>query len=280
MWKIQKVGALNKKMNNTIKIGTEVKKVAFVDGNRAINENNVEKHVKSLKEFGKNLVPLLYVDAVEVSDRKIFDAVTDEQVTQELYNEYIVVLDGQHRFKAALRLAESDEVNGFTLDSLKWEKVELNGKSFEDILIEVNTRTQPWKGADYINGCILHEPNNEVFRFAKELTDLGVSAKTVNKYLFFDERMSWANVMSDSSKMKDADIGRAKEIWNVVKKFPERIRKRSTIIDYVMSNGGKSHWQTELDKIKGLTDRQRKTFESTQVSKLKEKLETMLSTKN
>ena len=51
-------------MNNTIKIGTEVKKVAFVDGNRAINENNVEKHVKSLKEFGKNLVPLLYVDAV------------------------------------------------------------------------------------------------------------------------------------------------------------------------------------------------------------------------
>ena len=37
------------------------KKIAFVDGNRAINENNVEKHVESLKEFGKNLVPLLYL---------------------------------------------------------------------------------------------------------------------------------------------------------------------------------------------------------------------------
>lgn len=266
-------------MYNDIKINNEMKKVAFVDGNRAINQNNVAKHVESLKEFGKNLVPLLYVDAVEVSNRKIFDAVTDEQVTQELYNGYIVLLDGQHRFKAALRLAESDEANGFTLDSLKWEKVDLNGKSFEDILIEVNTRTQPWKGADYINGCILHEPNNEVFRFAKELTDLGISAKTVNKYLFFDERMSWANVMSDSSKMKDADIGRAKEIWNVAKKFPERIRRRSTIIDYVIDNGGKAHWQIELEKIKALTDRQRKSFESTPVSKLNEKLATMLLTK-
>lgn len=253
------------------------KRIAFVDGNRAINENNVEKHVESLKEFSKNLVPLLYVDATEVGNRKIFDAITDEEVKPEQYGDYNVVLDGQHRFKAALRLADSDEANGFTLDNLKWEKVDLNGKSFEDILIEVNTRTQPWKGADYINGCILHEPDNEVFRFAKELTDLGISAKTVNKYLFFDDRMSWAAVMSDSSKLKDADLVRAKEIWDVVKKFPERIRKRSTIIDYVKDTGGKSYWQVELDKIKALTDRQRKSFESTPVSKLKEKLEKMLS---
>ena len=176
-----------------------------------------------------------------------------------------------------MRLTDSDEANGFTLDNLKWEKVDLNGKSFEDILIEVNTRTQPWKGADYINGCILHEPDNEVFRFAKELTDLGISAKTVNKYLFFEDRMSWAAVMSDSSKLKDADMYRAMEIWNVAKKFPERIRKRSTIIDYVIDNGGKAHWQVELEKIKALTDRQRKSFESTPVAKLKEKLEKMLS---
>lgn len=253
------------------------KKIAFVDGNRAINENNVEKHVESLKEFGKNLVPLLYVDATEVGNRKIYDAITDEEVKPEQYGDYNVVLDGQHRYKAGLRLVDSDEANGFTLDNLKWEKVDLNGKSFEDILIEVNTRTQPWKGADYINGCILHEPDNEVFRFAKELTDLGISAKTVNKYLFFDDKMSWASVMSDSSKMKEADLVRAKEIWGVVKKFPERIRKRSTIIDYIKDTGGKSYWRVELEKIKSLTDRQKKSFESTPVNKLKEKLEKILS---
>lgn len=253
------------------------KKIAFIDGNRAINQNNVAKHVESLKEFGRNLIPLLYVDATEINDRNLYDAVTNVQVPREEYANYIVVLDGQHRYMAAWELAHSDEAEGFTLDSLKWEKVELNGKSFEDILIEVNTRTQPWKGSDYINGCILHDPNNEVLRFAKELTDLGISAKTVNKYLFFDDRMSWASVMSDSSKMKDADLVRAKAIWEVVLKFPQRIRTRSIIIDYIKDKGGVNYWKQELEKVKKLTSRQRSSLENVKVVELKKKFESMVS---
>lgn len=254
-----------------------MKKVAFVDGNRAINPNNVAKHVESLKEFGRNLIPLLYVDAIEIKDRNLCDAVSNVQVSQEDYPNYIVVLDGQHRYMAAWELANSDEAEGFTLDALKWEKVELGGKSFEDILIEVNTRTQPWKGSDYINGCILHDPNNEVLRFAKELTDIGVSAKTVNKYLFFDDRMSWAAVMSDASKMKEADLGRAKAIWNEVTKFPQRIKTRSIIIDFIKEKGGVNHWQEELEKVKKITSRQRNSLESVKVTELKKKFENMIS---
>ena len=175
-------------MNNSFNINGTMKKVAFVDGNRAINPNNVAKHVESLKEFGRNLVPLLYVDAIEIKDRNLCDAVSNAQVSKDDYPNYIVVLDGQHRFMAACELANSDAAEGFTIDALKWEKVELGDKSFEDILIEVNTRTQPWKGSDYINGCILHDPNNEVLRFAKELTDLGISAKT-----------SWASLSGQDS---------------------------------------------------------------------------------
>ena len=264
-------------MKKEIQLGAEMKKVAFVDGNRAINPNNVAKHVESLKEFGKNLVPLLYVDALEIQDRNLYDAITNEQVRQEDYASYIVVLDGQHRFAAAWELANGDEADGFTLDALKWEKVELNGRSFEDILIEVNTRTQPWKGADYINGCILHDPNNEVLRFAKELTDKGISAKTVNKYLFFNDRMSWAAVMSDSSKMKEANLDRAKAIWDEVIKFPHKIRTRSVIIDYIIDKGGANHWQEELDKVKKLTSRQRNSLETVKVAELKKKFESMIS---
>lgn len=264
-------------MTNEVKIETEVKKVAFVDGNRAINPNNVVKHVESLKEFGKNLVPLLYVEALELKDRNLYDAVSNVQVPQEDYANYIVVLDGQHRYMAAWELANSDQAEGFTLDALKWEKVELNGKSFEDILIEVNTRTQPWKGSDYINGCILHDPNNEVLRFAKELTDKGISAKTVNKYLFFSDRMSWAAVMSDSSKMKEANLERAKAIWNEVAKFPQKLRTRSIIIDFIIDNGGANHWQEELNKVKKLTSRQRNSLEFIKVAELKKKFESMIS---
>jgi hypothetical protein len=236
-----------------------VKKVAFVDGNRAINENNVKKHMTSLEKFGKNLVRLLYVDANDVEGYDIHDADTDEMVKKENYGDYIVVLDGQHRFKAAMRLA-ADETKNFTLDNLRWDKVELDGHSFQDVLIEVNTRTQPWKGSDYISGCVLNNPQNEIALFAKEVTSKGASAKTVNKYIFFEDKFSWANAMKDEEVLKKADLQRAKEIWNVVTTFPESIVKKSLVIDRIKDKGGKGYWKQELDKVVKLTDEQKKTL--------------------
>lgn len=244
---------------NEVKIGTEVKKVAFVDGNRAINENNVKKHAASLEKFGRNLVRLLYVDANDVEGYDIHDADTDEIVEKENYGDYIVILDGQHRFKAAMRLA-ADENKDFSLDSLRWDKVELDGHSFQDVLIEVNTRTQPWKGSDYISGCVLNNPQNEIALFAKEVTSKGASAKTVNKYIFFEDKFSWANAMKDEEVLNKADLQRAKEIWKVVITFPESIVKKSLIIDRIKEKGGKGYWKQELDKVVKLTDEQKKTL--------------------
>ena len=246
-------------IKNEVKIGTEVKKVAFVDGNRAINENNVKKHAASLEKFGRNLVRLLYVDANDVEGYDIHDADTDEIVEKENYGDYIVVLDGQHRFKAAMRLA-ADENKDFSLDSLRWDKVELDGHSFQDVLIEVNTRTQPWKGSDYISGCVLNNPQNEIALFAKEVTSKGASAKTVNKYIFFEDKFSWANAMKDEEVLNKADLQRAKEIWKVVTTFPESIVKKSLVIDRIKEKGGKGYWKQELDKVVKLTDEQKKTL--------------------
>ena len=105
-------------VKNEVTIGTEVKKVAFVDGNRAINKNNVKKHVESLKEFGRNLVPLLYVDAADVDGYNLYDAMSNQQIGSEDYDHYIVILDGQHRYLAAIQLVESEDNEGFTLDDL------------------------------------------------------------------------------------------------------------------------------------------------------------------
>lgn len=244
---------------NVVKIGTEVKKVAFVDGNRAINENNVKKHVTSLEKFGRNLVRLLYVDANDVEGYVIHDADTDKIVKKENYGDYIVVLDGQHRFKAAMRLA-ADEAKDFSLDNLRWDKVDLDGHSFQDVLIEVNTRTQPWKGSDYISGCVLNNPQNEIALFAKEVTSKGASAKTVNKYVFFEDKFSWATAMKDEKVLEKADLQRAKEIWKVVLTFPESIIKKSLIIDHIKEKGGKGYWQQELEKVVRLTAEQKKTL--------------------
>jgi hypothetical protein len=251
------------------------KHIAFVDGNRAINKNNVKKHIESLKKFGKNLVPLLYVEATDVVGHTLYDAESGDEVAQNDYPNYWVILDGQHRYKAAVELAASDDANGFTLDALWWEKVNLDGKSFEDVLIEVNSRTQPWKGADYICGCVLHNPENEALQFAHTLVGQGVSGKTVAKYLFAKDKFKWADAMADASLMADADVPRAKAIWAVVKKFPQKMQKTSIIIDHLNAVG--KYWNVELDKIDALANDQKESFNSSKVTELRSKFTDLMS---
>lgn len=233
------------------------KNIAFVDGNRAINKNNVKKHIESLKKFGKNLVPMLYVEAAEVEGHTLYDADTGEVVAPEDYPNYWVVLDGQHRYKAAVELAASDE--GFTLDALKWEPVELGEYTFEDVLIEVNSRTQPWKGADYICGCVLQHPESEVAQFAQELVKQGVSGKTITKYLFFNDKFKWSDAVVNADAMAGANVSRAKEIWQTVSQFPCQMRRSSIIIDFIIRGG---NWSADLKKVADLPTEKKLLFET------------------
>ena len=236
-----------------------MKKIAFIDGNRAINKNNVKKHIESLKKFGKNLVPLLYVEASEVKGHTLYDADSGDEVAPESYSEYWVVLDGQHRYKAAKQLADSNDAIGFTMKNLVWQKVELGDNSFEDVLIEVNSRTQPWKGADYICGCVLQHPENEVAQFAQELVKQGVSGKTITKYLFFNDKFKWADAVVNVDAMTGANVQRAREIWEIVKQFPIMMKKSSIIIDFIIEGG---NWSADLKKVAELPAEKKLLFET------------------
>ena len=264
-------------LKNEVKIGTEVKKVAFVAENRNIDKNNVKKKIVSLKKFGRNIVPLLYVDAVDVANSNLVDAITKDPIEPKDYSEYIAALDGQHRYIAAIELANSEDAKGFTTDNLIWSKIEIpEGMSFADVLVEVNNVTSKWKGADYISGCVLKNPEEKSL-FASQLNKLGVSAKTVNKYLFFSEKAQWARIMTaktDEDREKyyaNADLERAKEIWAVVETFPENVQTSSVIIDYIKDNGGVHHWKTELDAVSKITAKQKKELEGLKNKKLTDK---------
>lgn len=250
------------------------KKIAFVDGNRAINKNNVKKHIDSLKKFHKNLVPLLYVEATEVEGHTLYDAITGDEIEPENYKDYWVVLDGQHRYKAALELAASEDANGFTLDALRWEPVELGEHTFEDVLIEVNSRTQPWKGNDYICGCVLQHPENEAVQFAQELIKEGVSGKTIAKYLFFTDKFKWSDAVVNADALKSANVYRAKEIWHTVSQFPCKMRKSPIIIDFIIRGG---NWGADLKKVEALAANQKMSFEGAKVTEMKTMFEKMMS---
>ena len=264
-------------IKNEIKIGNEVKKVAFVAENRNIDKNNVKKKIASLKKFGRNIVPLLYVDAVDVANSNLVDAITKDPIEPKDYSEYIAALDGQHRYIAATELASSDDANGFTIDNLIWSKIEIpEGMTFADVLVEVNNVTSKWKGTDYISGCVLLNPD-EISLFANQLNKDGVSAKTVNKYLFFSEKAQWARIMTaktDEDREKyyaNADLDRAKEIWAVVETFPENVQTSSVIIDYIKDNGGAIYWKQELNKVAKVSKKQKEELKGLKNKKLTEK---------
>lgn len=221
--------------------------VAFLEGNRNINPNNVKKMEVSLKEFGKNLMPMVYIkaDDARLNDRKLKDAVDGTTVEEGYRAKYIVALDGQHRFTAAVKM----EDEGFDTSGLLWEELKLDkNKTIEEALIEINSVGQMWKGTDYISGLALRQPENEIVQFAKELSDFGVKAKTINKYLLFEDKFSWAKPDEDVINKK-ADLDRAKKIWAVVKQFPEKVHKDAIIIDYIIKAGGTKHWEDELKNV-------------------------------
>lgn len=221
--------------------------VAFLEGNRNINSNNVKKMEVSLKEFGKNLMPMVYIkaDDARLNGRKLKDAIDGTTVEEGNRANYIVVLDGQHRFTAAVKM----EKEGFDTSGLLWEELKLDeNKTIEEALIEINSVGQMWKGTDYISGLALRQPENEIVQFAKELSDFGVKAKTINKYLLFEDKFSWAKPDEDVINKK-ADLDRAKKIWAVVEQFPDKVNKESIIIDYIMKAGGINHWEDELKKV-------------------------------
>lgn len=221
--------------------------VAFLEGNRNINSNNVKKMEVSLKEFGKNLMPMVYIkaDNARLNGRKLKDAIDGTTVEEGNRANYIVVLDGQHRFTAAVKM----EKEGFDTSKLLWEELKLDeNKTIEEALIEINSVGQMWKGTDYISGLALRQPDNEIVLFAKKLSDFGVSAKTINKYLLFEDKFSWAKPDWDVINEK-ADLDRAKKIWDVVKQFPDNVNKESIIIDYIMKAGGIKHWEDELKNV-------------------------------
>lgn len=221
--------------------------VAFLEGNRNINSNNVKKMEVSLKEFGKNLMPMVYIkaDDARLNGRKLKDAIDGTTVEEGNRANYIVVLDGQHRFTAAVKM----EKEGFDTSGLLWEELKLDeNKTIEEALIEINSVGQMWKGTDYISGLALRQPDNEIVLFAKKLSDFGVSAKTINKYLLFEDKFSWAKPDWDVINEK-ADLDRAKKIWDVVKQFPDNVNKESIIIDYIMKAGGIKHWEDELKNV-------------------------------
>ena len=110
-----------------------------------------------------------------------------------------------------------------------------------------------WYTIELLVGILLH--------YHLQVTGKGASAKTVNKYIFFEDKFSWSEAMKDVKLLEKADLARAQKIWAVVKTYPDGIIKKSLIIDHIKDGAGKKYWEQELTKVANLTTEQKKSLD-------------------
>ena len=161
------------------------KKVALLKGNRDIKSNNVKNLQTSFRKYG-NLQPAMICDATKADDEglEVVDFATGETITGEALNEYVVILDGQHRYQAY-----SDLTSGKVTDD-KGEKVIYN-KDFPvyyplnqeapifSMIAEMNKVVAAWKGEDYVKCAVsvVSKPGRMVEEL-HNLSEMGITKLT------------------------------------------------------------------------------------------------------
>ena len=99
---------------------------------------------------------------------------------------YLVIVDGQHRYKAAMNLMEEEKDNDkktITDDSIRFF-LDYSGRDTKELLAVTNIESAKWKAKDYAKGAVLYNPDDKVAKFANEYLEKGISISTISIYLF------------------------------------------------------------------------------------------------
>lgn len=220
-------------------------KVARLAGNRDLNEKAVKAKMKSMRENGQ-LVPAIIVDAsTAIKDGlKVVDFTTGEEIKDG--NNYIVLLDANHRYSAHLRLLEENKK--IEPEKQQYERefyfmYSLNPSvSIEKTLAEINIATTPWKGADYVKGVkMMVGEELPTLDFVSELTCMGYSLDAASKWATFGSKISKAvlvraiNGNIDEVLRKSNTINRGRTLVEAARKsFSAEFLKSRTLIDWII----------------------------------------------
>lgn len=129
-------------------VKAEDKKIAFIKGNRDIAKGNVNSKVKSLSECRMNLVPMMVVEGKKaVDDGCSLVSPDGADIPNDDAEKCLVIVDGQHRYKAAMKLLEEEKDNDektITDDSIRFF-LDYSGRDTKELLAVTNIESVKWK---------------------------------------------------------------------------------------------------------------------------------------
>lgn len=121
--------------------------------NRELDPKQVKKMKESIKSIGGIVMPLTVLPARQISSE--FEIVDEEgkdvDAENEDINNMLVIIDGQHRFKAYSELCKEGATtfHGYVMLPL------IESKQIDTLLSEINTSVTPlgWNRLDYFSRC-------------------------------------------------------------------------------------------------------------------------------
>lgn len=258
---------MNNKISSLTELRQQRKKIGRLSLNRRLNPSIIKAKMKSIKENGL-LMPAVIVDAKDVKDLDVVDFETGEKVNGD---NYVVLLDANHRYAAYLELKKKDKFDGefyfiYPLNPFI---------SIQKLLSEINIASNPWKGADYINGVLMNGNQSNLMKKMGELVDDGYSLSAASKWLTFSEikKEKLVAIMkgkTDAIVANDTDINNRMKLLNITRnKLGDNLAKGKAVIDWIINkynSTSDSNRPTFIDdmihKINSLTDEDCKEIQS------------------
>ena len=180
---------INRKIYTANELANEGKLIARLEANRDLNTKAVNDKKKSLLSKGQ-LVPAVMVEASDAvkAGLKVVEFATGVEIKPEEIANYVVLLDGNHRYEAHRKLLESkkDEYKKdyYLMYTLQPEV------AIAESLAEINISTTPWKGADYVKGVLLmlnEEDTLPVLDAVGQLASKGYSLDAASKWILMEQ---------------------------------------------------------------------------------------------
>lgn len=237
------------------------KKVARLEANRYFKSKIINKHKKSLKKCGM-LIPAVVTEATKAIEEGLLvvDFATGEILDAEAAKDYLVLLYANHRYKAHLELqAEDKDYKGkfFAMYPLSEMQV-------ASMLAEINTVTNPWRGADYGNGAKMANMDKDlpILDFVNEMTDKDFSLDAASKWATLTGKIT-KSVMADAMNQNIAEVleggadkvERGRKLLEAARhSLTDRVLKKRYIPDWIISKYEKADDGNKVQTIEDIVN--------------------------
>lgn len=225
-------------------------KLAKLANNRDLDKKHIGKLKATIKKLGVRN-PISFVKGIDVISKgyKILDFETETELSKDEAENYIVIVDGQHRTQAYLDLKKKEK--DFSEQLLMLYSPTREGETLLEVLTEINTVSKIWNGIAFVKAVQLEfEKKYPLIVEMGELTGKDYSLESACKWLTFSGGITktvLSKLGEKQSVKTEALLTNLKGVergFNIIdsakKRIDEKALKSRLIIDWIITQYEKS----------------------------------------